>query len=185
MFNKYQKECARIPYKDTAKVCSQRGTSLIEVIVSLLILGVGLLGMLSLQANGLNGNQRANFVTDAQILAQDMADRIRASANTASSSVTADLVRTGSYNNINISKGGTPVAACDPTATACNSAGAVAYNQNEWLVLLNNSSLPRGQAAVSWNLPVYTIQVMWDQERDGLAVNCGISNCFQMEVRVP
>ena len=163
----------------------QRGTSLVEVIVSLLILGVGLLGILSLQANSLNGIQRANFVTDAQILAQDMADRILASANTASSSVAADDVANGSYDQIDIQKGGVIGGATCTAAAPCSSAAAVAFNQNEWLQALTDSSLPQGRGIVMWNAPVYTIQVMWDQERNGAAVNCGITNCFQMEVRLP
>ncbi len=163
----------------------QQGTTLVEVIVSLLILGIGLLGMLSLQANGLNGHQRANFVTDAQILTEDVAGRILASASTASATTTSDLVRAGSYGGTDIIKGNGVLSGCDPQTAACNSAGAIAYNQNQWAQALTDSSLPRGRLIVSWAAPVYTLQVMWDQERDGSAVSCTITNCFQMEVRLP
>ncbi|MEO0443492.1 MAG: type IV pilus modification protein PilV [Pseudomonadota bacterium] len=56
----------------------QKGAGIIEVMVSLLVLAIGLLGVLSLQTNGLNSNQRAAFVTEAQLLAEDMASRILA-----------------------------------------------------------------------------------------------------------
>lgn len=165
---------------------NQKGTSLIEVMVSLLILGVGLLGMLSLQANGLNGNQRANFVTDAQIVAQDMAGRIQASASTASSSIAADAVRAGGYNGIDLKKADNlATGVCDPNAAAgCGSAAAITYNQNEWLQVIKDSSLPSGRGIISWSSPVYTIQVMWDEDRDGTAPTCTIDQCFQMEVRI-
>jgi len=169
--------------KSGDKCHSQKGSGLIEVMVSLLILAVGLLGMLSLQANGLGGNQRANFVTEAQLLAQDMADRIIATTNTASSAVANTDIRTGSYGDIDIKKGDAIIAAT--CAAACNPAAAKAYNQNEWLLSVNASSLPSGRGMVSWTDPVYTVQVMWDQERAGIAPTCTITNCFQMEVRLP
>jgi len=176
-------------FKDISKARFQQGTSLIEVIVALLILGVGLLGVLSLQANSLSSHHRANFVTDAQILAQDMADRILASASTASSSTTANLVRNGSYDGITIVKGTAESGAACTVASPCDSGSARSFNQDEWLQSLNESSLPRGRAVVEWNQPVYRIEVMWDQDRDPLLasvpVTCAANNCFRMEVRLP
>ncbi len=195
MFVNDKKDSMSASFKRPNRSRLEQGTSLIEVIVSLLILGVGLLGVLSLQANGLNGNQRANFVTDAQILAQDMADRILAAANAeriveASNPLVpefaAKYVRNGNYAGINVQKGAADNnTVCNPTATACDVIDAKEYNENEWLSLMTGSSLPQGRAIVAWNEPIYRIQVMWDQERVGGAVECTITNCFQMEVRVP
>ena len=55
---------------------NQMGAGLMEVLVSLLILAIGLLGVVSLQSKGLGSNQQAMFVTEAHFLAQDMADRM-------------------------------------------------------------------------------------------------------------
>jgi type IV pilus assembly protein PilV len=175
---------------------SHRGSGLIEVMVSLLILGVGLLGMLSLQANGLNGNQRANFVTEAQLIAQDMADRIIATTSVASSPLANADIRTGSYGDIDVEKSDLPnAAACDPTSAAgCAPAAAKAYNQNEWLRIIRDSSLPSGRGLVLWTAAAgavpafYRVQVMWDQDRvieDATDATCTLNNCFQMEVRLP
>jgi type IV pilus assembly protein PilV len=175
---------------------SQAGSGLIEVMVSLLILGVGLLGMLSLQANGLNGNQRASFVTEAQLIAQDMADRIIATTSVASSAVANADIRTGSYGDIDVEKADAlNAAACNPAgAGGCNPAGAKAYNQNEWLRIIRDSSLPSGRGLVLWTAaaggapPFYRVQVMWDQDRvieDATDATCTLNNCFQMEVRLP
>lgn len=57
---------------------SQFGFSLIEVMVSFLILGVGLLGMGTMVSNGIQMNQTAHLRTASIVLAQDMADKIRA-----------------------------------------------------------------------------------------------------------
>ena len=56
---------------------SQAGTSLFEVLIALFILGVGLLGVISLQAESLKLNQQASSSTQALLLANDMAERIR------------------------------------------------------------------------------------------------------------
>lgn len=172
--------------KSGAKGYFQTGSGLIEVMVSLLILAVGLLGMLSLQASGLNGNQRANFVTDAQLLAQDMADKIIATTNIASAPQADAYIRAGNYDGIDINKSDAlNAAACDPLVVACSPAQARGFNQNEWLKSIQGSSLPSGRGVVSWADPVYTVQVMWNQERAPGAVVCTINNCFQMEVRLP
>lgn len=59
---------------------SQAGIGLIEILISLLILSVGLLGLASMQANGLKHNRNAYFRTQATILAYDIADRMRANS---------------------------------------------------------------------------------------------------------
>lgn len=57
---------------------TQKGISLIEVLVAVLILGVGLLGLAGLQANALRNTQSAYLSTEASILAYDFLDQARA-----------------------------------------------------------------------------------------------------------
>jgi len=59
-------------------VAAQRGFTLMEVLVALLILSFGLLGLAALQGSALKGTHGASLVSQASLLAQDMADRIRA-----------------------------------------------------------------------------------------------------------
>lgn len=54
------------------------GFTLVEILVSVLVLGIGLLGLAGLQTTGLKSNHSANLRTQATLLAYDMADRIRA-----------------------------------------------------------------------------------------------------------
>ncbi len=56
----------------------QTGVSLIEVLVSLLIMGIGLLGAAALQLNALKFTDSSAVTSQASFIAYDMMDRIRA-----------------------------------------------------------------------------------------------------------
>jgi type IV pilus assembly protein PilV len=75
---------------------TQRGTTLIETMVALLVLSVGLLGVAALQMTSLRNNRGAHLRSQAQVMAYDIADRMRANR---------DAALVGSYN---IALGGTP-----------------------------------------------------------------------------
>ena len=55
----------------------QSGVSLIEVLVSTLILAIGLVGVAGMQALALHNNQEAQMRSHASALAYDLADRMR------------------------------------------------------------------------------------------------------------
>ena len=57
---------------------NNRGMTLVEVLVALVILSIGILGLSSLQTVSLTSNAVANQTSQATILAYDMADRMRA-----------------------------------------------------------------------------------------------------------
>jgi type IV pilus assembly protein PilV len=78
------------------------GFTLIEVLVSMVILALGLLGIASLQAIALKNNQDAYLYAQANALAYEMGDRIKA-------------------NKLGWAKIPTPLTSC---ATGCNSATA-------------------------------------------------------------
>lgn len=168
----------------------QRGSGLIEVMVSLLILGVGLLGVLSLQANGLNSGQRAQFTTEANFLAQDMASRILAYGSRGFNNNTGAIL--GEYDTVSTVGAG----AIQDCSAGCTAAVAVTYDQNEWANAFNQTtqtSLPSGRGDVSWDAgtDTYTIIIRWDQDRTGAAgLTCnsndksatGNLTCFQLRV---
>lgn len=56
----------------------QRGVGLIEILVSVVILAIGLLGMAGLQANALRGNQSSYARSQAVMLSYFMLDMMRA-----------------------------------------------------------------------------------------------------------
>lgn len=55
-----------------------RGFTLIEVLVAVLVLAIGLLGLASLQLQGLRETHAALLQTQAGVLATDMAERLQA-----------------------------------------------------------------------------------------------------------
>lgn len=66
------------PQTRTTKVA---GFTLIELLVSVVILAIGLLGTLAMQARALNDNQDAYMRSQAILLAYDLSDRMRANPN--------------------------------------------------------------------------------------------------------
>ncbi len=59
----------------------QRGMTLIEVLVSVLILAIGLLGAAAIQLNALKYTDSATMSSQASFIAYDMMDRIRANVD--------------------------------------------------------------------------------------------------------
>lgn len=57
---------------------TQAGFTLLEVMIAVLILGIGLLGLAHLQITSLKHNQSAEFRSYASVMAADMLDRMRA-----------------------------------------------------------------------------------------------------------
>lgn len=58
-----------------------RGFTLIEVLISLMVLSIGLLGLAALQARGLKFNHDAHVRSQATVLAYDIIERMRAVRN--------------------------------------------------------------------------------------------------------
>ncbi len=143
---------------------------MIEVLVSLFVVSVGLLGMAALQAEGIVGNQAAYFRTQAVTLANDMTDRMR-------SNITA--VVSGNYDD----SAGASSGACY-TAASCSSAQMAANDLFEWDAAVA-ANLPGGTAVVcrdttpndgtpalnacSGGGDIYAIKIWWDSDRDGTA----------------
>lgn len=77
------------PSMKSACCQSQRGTTLIETLVALLVLSIGLLGVAGLQLTSLRNNRSAHLRSQAQVMAYDITDRMRANR---------DAALAGSYN---------------------------------------------------------------------------------------
>lgn len=56
----------------------QRGFTLVEILVTVVLISVGLLGIAALQLTTLRGNQEAYVRSQASVLAADILDRMRA-----------------------------------------------------------------------------------------------------------
>ena len=129
----------------------QKGFSLIEVLITVLILAIGLLGLASLQANSLVGNQQSYMRSQATSLAYDMTDRLRANKRAALD---------GAYN--------TPF----DDAVACavpRGGGTVAEDDLEsWQIALACALTEgRGAVDVDGGSGIATIRVRWTNGRSG------------------
>ncbi len=126
-----------------SKRTRQRGVSLIEVLVSIVILTLGLLGLAGLQVAGIKVTQSSQFRAQAAQFANDMADRMRGNLVAA---------RAGSYDRV--------FQAVEPgTGTA------PAAEVTEWMRRLGN--LPRGDGSIAVDTVNnrVTISVRWDDRR--------------------
>lgn len=129
----------------------QAGVSLIEVLITALVLAIGLLGLASLQANSLVGNQQSYMRSQATSLAYDMSDRLRANKTAALD---------GDYNS-----GFAATVGC----AVPQGGGSVAENDLEsWQIALA-CALTEGRGAVDVDNAsgIATIWVQWTNGRSG------------------
>ncbi len=104
---------------------TQRGVTMIEVLVALLILTIGLLGVAGLQARMQSAQVEAFQRAQAIVLMQDMVDRINANRR----------------NAANYATGGTPLGTGDSPASDCTTLSTVAARDNcEWSKALTGAS---------------------------------------------
>ncbi|RMF13157.1 MAG: type IV pilus modification protein PilV [Gammaproteobacteria bacterium] len=132
------------------RMTQQRGFSMIEVLVALVILAVGLLGVATMQSVSLQASKNANLRSVAIFLASDMADRMR--ANQAG-------WQAGNYNT---EAGGAKKTNCISTA-GCDPADMAAHDKWEWKQLIE-STLPAGKGTISRPDPAandFVITVSW------------------------
>ncbi len=142
-------------------VKSNKGFTLIEVLIAVLVLSIGLLGLASLQANALRSNFGAYARSQAVILANDMADRIRANPTAAAAPLSL-------YNNISAPVGDPGCLLAD-----CTTADIAAHDTAVWYASLQNI-LPNGTGTVTGDGTVFTVSVMWDDGRTGaVGAGCG------------
>src|SRR5690554_3371923 len=153
-----------------SRLSKQGGFSMIELMVAFFVLAVGILGMSSLMANSVKGNQGAYYRTQAVSLAQDMAGRMRAN-------------REISYN---FSTGGAAGAGGGCYGNnACTPDQLEADDYAEWKTLVE-ASLPLGEGVVCQDTSpddgdgvgadgceggaaeTYAVKVWWDGNRDGV-----------------
>ena len=125
---------------------SQRGVSLIEALVSLVILAIGILGMLALQGASLRNNQSANERTIAVVASYSIIDAMRANRQAA---------LTGAYNyNIN-----TP--GCAPPGGTSQANRDVAA----WLTSLRADLGPSACGNLNCTTGLCAVQIRWNDER--------------------
>ncbi|WP_246439125.1 type IV pilus modification protein PilV [Teredinibacter franksiae] len=120
-------------YFSLASVRKNAGFSMIEILISFLVLAAGLLGIMNIQKRGVDNSHAAYIRTQAVSLAQDMTSRVR--ANTAG-------FQAGNYDRPEPSF----TVACQST-NGCSAAALASHDSFEWQAELVQV-LPVGQGTV-------------------------------------
>lgn len=103
-----------------------RGVSLLEVLISLVLISIVLLGVAAMALTSMNENQSAYYRSQANVLAYDIADRIRLNSDFAlldednyefDSSIVADLPS---------------AVACSAAVNGCSDSDRASHDLREW-----------------------------------------------------
>ncbi len=129
----------------------QTGFSLIEVLVSLLVLAIGMLGMMSLQNISLQNNASAYYESQAMFLAYDALDRIRTSKNQGNYAITL--------------ASDAPTTVTDCKSATCTAAQLAQWDIKDWLENVEEY-LPQGDAQISFSGTTAIIRIVYAVSRD-------------------
>ena len=147
----------------------QSGFSLIEVMVTAVIIGGSLLGIAQLQATSIRNSQDAYYRATANTLAYEIIDRMRANRTLASTTT-----------NYATALGAAEVAGTNCEAESCSRAELSDYDLEAWKYLLS-TNLPVGDGAVTVAVgptgAEITVTVQW-QDND----STGNRNSYNLNV---
>jgi type IV pilus assembly protein PilV len=115
----------------------QRGMTLIEILVAIVVLSIGLLGLAGLQLKGLQVGQGSTYRWQAAMLAQDVLDRMRADRASALA---------GNY----VLPGGTPTGATAATITDWQNRVTALPGGTSTITFPNGVGTPQVRVEVDW-----------------------------------
>ncbi|MBB3060643.1 type IV pilus modification protein PilV [Microbulbifer rhizosphaerae] len=131
----------------------QRGATLIEVLISVLVLAVGLLGLAATQMMSMKNGNSAQQRYMATLAAHDMAERMRANL---------EGVETGSYDGtVDGSEAGN-----SDCSGGCSAAELAAMDKREWGQLIK-TNLPSASGEISRKSGEVTVTVKWKEQHTG------------------
>lgn len=140
----------RSRFDSSIKKIYQQGVSLIEVLVTLVLVAIGLSGMMIMQIRGLEQNQNAYLQTQAIAMAGSLADRMRLNKQAALN------------DDYRLAKSDTAADFATPASGSLEK--QLAYNDlNTWLGWIE-TSLPLGDAVIFRNNQVIHIVLSWGGE---------------------
>lgn len=131
------------------------GFSMLEVLITVLILSFGLLGMAALITTGVRSNNIAHYRSLATQQTLNIADRMRANLVG---------VRAGAYDSLDTTIPANP----DCIANDCSEGEMATYDHFQWNTN-NDRLLPGGEGTVNGNLANgFRVVLMWtEKEMDG------------------
>ena len=172
------------------------GFTLVEVLVSLVVLAVGLLGLAMLQTTGLRYNTNSYSRTQATYLAYDIVERMRANVpafqagnyDVTSLSTESSIASSSNYS---CNQQSNPNCTCD--TSTCSNAALAQYDLGQWYYRLDTllpgakdaASLTPQRATITRTNNVATITVYWlEQNRNGTSVGTTIPTSQSLQVEI-
>jgi type IV pilus assembly protein PilV len=145
------------------------GFSMIELLVAVLVMGIGVLGITALQMVSLQNNRGALMRGEASLRTYDVMDRIRANPS-------------GNYGGVAF--GDAPPAANDCMANNCTAAQMTAFDQASWKCSLGMHNADAGCIALraSGALPTIAAQPGLPNGDGSITVN-GATGVVSISVR--
>lgn len=129
---------------------TQKGLSLVESMIALLVISIGLLGIAALQLTAMGQNSSALNHSQAVWIAYNMTDRIR-----------ANLPEYLNYNGIDTNN----AYSQECLNTNCSNAQMLVADATDWQTLVG--TLPGGRGIIGSNADGLLVTVMWDDDGTG------------------
>ena len=129
----------------------QRGFSLFEVLITVIVISIGLLGMAGLQFAGLRSANNAEEHTLAVLLLQDIHARTHAN-------------QVVTYGGISLNGSSTGAGTVCNVGTLCNPVTMRTYDRDQWIQMIQQPLLPNLAINIEYAtfpLPHYTATVTW------------------------
>jgi type IV pilus assembly protein PilV len=153
----------------------QRGDTMIEVLVTIIIIAVGVLGAAALQVTTLKNLSSSHSASVAAIVAQDFSERMRANPD-------------GNYVH-----SAAPTSTTDCVIAACAAASDLAaYDMETWWAQVT-TVLPSGSGEVellAGSANIFVLTVRWDEDRSGSTgdtcpkASAADLECFQLNITI-
>lgn len=144
------------------------GFTLLEVLVSLVILAIGLLGVAGLQVTALANNNSSAQRSQATALVSEYADILRSNRP----QLELNFFGTSASDGVEIDTDGSsysPTAGCKTVTGGCTSQQMAETDLSDWIIKVGQL-LPDGKISSNRNGDVYTVTVTWldDKKHDSI-----------------
>jgi len=163
----------------------QSGFTLIEVLVSVIVLSIGLVGVATLQAVSLQNNQSAFMRSQASALAYDLADRMRSNVLTADSNL-YDPGTAATITTCKTAVGCTPQQLAQNDLAEWNAAIGTYLPMGEGFVCIDSTPNDGADATspeCDGTGTQLSVKIWWDDDRDG-AINVTPTNTERLAITV-
>ena len=132
----------------------ERGFTLFEVLITVIVISIGLLGMAGLQFAGLRAANGAQEHTLAIQLIRDIKERIHANLGT-------------NYGGVSLDSSSTITGVACDLGNVCDSATMLVYDKDQWTQMIDQPVLPNLTINIAYTPPspptddYYTAKLTW------------------------